>query len=106
MSTPYTYEPPFQLGPDDTEYRLLTRDGVSVETIAGRPYLRVAPEALRQLARQAFVDVSFFLRPKHLRQLADELADPEASDNDRFVLYTHLQNAVVAAAGQLPTCQD
>src|SRR5206468_7467790 len=49
---------------------------------------------------------SFYLRPSHLRQLAEELADPEASDNDRFVLYTHLQNAVVAAAGRLPTCQD
>jgi fumarate hydratase class I len=38
--------------------------------------------------------------------LRDELDDPEASDNDRFVIYTHLQNAVVAAAGNLPSCQD
>src|SRR5439155_22709004 len=42
----------------------------------------------------------------HLQQLATELADPAASDNDRFVIYTHLQNAVVAAAGKLPGCQD
>ncbi len=68
--------------------------------------LRVAPEGLKLLARQAFEDVSFFLRPAHLKQLAEEVHDPEASDNDRFVIYTHLQNAIVAAAGQLPSCQD
>ena len=32
----------------------VTRDGVRVETLAGRTILRVAPEALRQLAREAF----------------------------------------------------
>ena len=34
------------------------------------------------------------------------LQDPEATDNDRFVAYNLLQNAVVAAEGQLPSCQD
>ena len=105
MST-FTYEPPFQLAEDQTEYRLLTTEGVRTIEVDGRPYLKVEPSALARLAREAFVDVSFHLRPKHLKQLAEELADPDASDNDRFVLYTHLQNAVVAAAGQLPTCQD
>lgn len=102
----FVYEPTVQLGPDTTEYRLLGREGVSVEEWGGRRYLRVEREALRELARQAFVEVSFYLRTSHLRQLAEELNDPEASDNDRFVIYSHLQNAVVAAAGQLPTCQD
>lgn len=102
----FTYEPTFQSGPDDTEYRLLTRDGVSVVEAAGRTFLKIEPDVLLMLARQAFHDVSFYLRGKHLRQLAEELNDPEASDNDRFVIYTHLQNAVVAAAGQLPSCQD
>ncbi len=102
----FNYEPVFQLGQDDTQYRLLTREGVSAIAAAGRTFLKVEPQALALLARQAFEDVSFYLRPAHLRQLADELADPEASDNDRFVIYTHLQNAVVAAAGQLPSCQD
>jgi fumarate hydratase class I len=105
MST-FTYEPTFQYGTDDTAYRLLTRDGVSRIEIGGRTYLKVEADLLRQLSRQAFTDVSFYLRSHHLQQLRDELADPEASDNDRFVLYTHLQNAVVAAAGQLPSCQD
>ncbi|MFN4241903.1 MAG: fumarate hydratase [Tepidisphaerales bacterium] len=102
----FVYEPTVQLGPDTTEYRLLTKEGVSVEELGGRRFLRVSREALRELARQAFADVSFYLRTSHLKQLAEELNDPEASDNDRFVIYSHLQNAVVAAAGQLPTCQD
>ncbi len=102
----FPYEPTFQYGTDDTAYRLLSRDFVKTLPLDGRSYLKVDTEGLRLLARQAFADVSFYLRPKHLAQLRAELDDPEASDNDRFVLYTHLQNAVVAAAGQLPTCQD
>jgi fumarate hydratase, class I len=103
----FTYEPTFQHAPDDaTNYRLLTTDGVGTIEAAGRTFLTVAPGALTLLAKQAFMDVSFFLRPAHLRQLCEALQDPEASDNDRFVLYTHLQNAVVAAHGKLPSCQD
>ena len=102
----FVYEPTFQYGTDDTEYRLLTRDHVSVVEIGGRKLLKVEAAGLKLLAKQAFDDVSFYLRPRHLQQLADELKDPEASDNDRFVIYTHLQNAIVAAAGQLPSCQD
>ena len=102
----FSYEPTYQYGADPTHYRLLTKTGVSTVTLDGHPFLRVTAEALRTLARQAFIDISFYLRPAHLQQLAAELADPAASDNDRFVIYTHLQNAVVAAAGQLPTCQD
>jgi len=102
----FSYEPTFQYGDDSTAYRLLTKEFVSAVEVEGRKMLRVAPEGLKLLARQAFEDVSFFLRPAHLKQLAEEVHDPEASDNDRFVIYTHLQNAIVAAAGQLPSCQD
>lgn len=105
----FAYEPTFQLGKDATTYRLLSEEHVrevDVDGLEGRRLLKVAPEALTLLARQAFSDISFYLRPAHLKQLAEELADPEASDNDRFVIYTHLQNAVVAAAGELPSCQD
>src|ERR1044071_2987635 len=96
---PFTYEPTFQTAPDSTAYRLLTTEGVGTIEAAGRTFLTVSPAALTLLARQAFMDVSFYLRPAHLTQLCEELKDPEASDNDRFVLYTHLQNAVVAAHG-------
>jgi fumarate hydratase class I len=103
---PFSYEPTLQLAHDATSYRLLTRDGLSTVEFHGKTFLQVAPEALRLLARTAFNDISFYLRSSHLARLRDELADPEASDNDRFVIYTHLQNAVTASAGLLPTCQD
>jgi fumarate hydratase class I len=102
----FTYEPTFQLEHDETPYRLLSKDGVSEIDLGGRKFLQVSPAALKQLAQQAFTDVSFYLRRGHLQKLREELNDPEASDNDRFVIYTHLQNAVTAAAGELPTCQD
>lgn len=103
----FTYEPVFQINHNnDTEYRLITREGISQVDFGGRKILKVEPAALKALAKQAFIDISFYLRPKHLKQLAAELNDPEASDNDRFVIYTHLQNAVTAAAGELPGCQD
>lgn len=102
----YHYEPTFQMGKDETEYELLTKEGVSSVEVNGRRFLKVAPEALTALAKRAFTDVSFFLRPAHLAKLRDILLDPEASDNDRFVAHTMLLNQVVAADGQLPTCQD
>ena len=102
----FIYEPTLQLGDDTTQYRFLTKDYISTVEAAGRTFLRIEAEGLKLLAEQAFSDVSFYLRPAHLKQLQAELADPEASENDRFVIYTHLQNAVVAAAGELPSCQD
>ena len=103
---PFNYSPIFQLSEDKTTYRKLTSDFVKMVECDGKKFLRIEREGLRQLARQAMIDVSFYLRTNHLQQLLDEVNDPEASENDRFVCYTHLQNAVVAAAGQLPTCQD
>mgnify|MGYP000323981888 CR=1 FL=1 len=50
--------------------------------------------------------VSFYLRTSHLEKLRAIIEDPEATDNDRFVAYNLLQNAVVAVEGQLPSCQD
>ncbi|WP_308458153.1 hypothetical protein, partial [Escherichia coli] len=39
----------------------------------GQEILKVAPEALTLLARQAFHDASFMLRPAHQQQVADIL---------------------------------
>src|SRR5690606_23727291 len=99
-------QPHHHSGSDATPYRLLTRDHVSVETFLGREVLRVAPEGLTLLAREALADVNFLLRPTHLAKLASILEDPEASDNDIFVARTLLKNAVIAARGELPSCQD
>lgn len=103
---PFHYQDPFPLGPDDTEYRFLSSEGVSTTTFEGREILKVDPEALAWLTRQAFHDVSFMLRPAHLRQVAAILDDPEASDNDRTVALAMLRNAEVAVHGILPFCQD
>ncbi len=103
---PFKYEPTIQLGKEDTAYRLLTAEGVSTVDFNGRSYLKVEAAALRTAAKQAFIDINFYFRTAHLTKLGQEVMDPEASDNDRFVIYTHLQNAVVCAAGQLPSCQD
>jgi len=103
---PFVYQDPFPLGKDETEYRLLSKEGVSPATFEGSEVLKVAPEALTFLASQAMRDCSFLLRPKHLKQVAGILEDPEASENDRYVALTLLKNAEIAAEGILPFCQD
>ena len=104
--TAFAYHDPFPLGKDETEYYLISREGVSTAEFQGQNILQVAPEALTTLSRQAFHDCSFMLRPAHLAQVAAILDDPEASDNDRYVALTMLRNAEVAAKGVLPFCQD
>jgi fumarate hydratase class I len=96
----------FELGPDETPYRRLTTDHVSTVELEGRTLLKVEPEALTLLAREAMVDVSYLLRSGHLEQLAGILKDAEASENDRFVALELLRNANIAAGGVLPSCQD
>ena len=102
----FSYTDLLPLGPDETEYRLLTADGVSVLEAGGRTFLQVEPEALRLLSETAFRDISHLLRPSHLAQLRKILDDPEASPNDRFVALDLLKNACIAAGGVLPMCQD
>ncbi|MDY5772301.1 MAG: fumarate hydratase [Bacteroidaceae bacterium] len=102
----FKYAPMFQTGKDDTQYYLLSKEGVSVSEFEGKPVLKVAPEALTLLARQAFRDVNFLLRRAHNEQVASILHDSEASDNDKYVALTFLRNAETACKGQLPFCQD
>ncbi|MBV9750003.1 MAG: fumarate hydratase, partial [Acetobacteraceae bacterium] len=96
----------FPLGDAGTPWRKLDIAGVSAVECAGRTVLRVAPEALSELAFQAFRDVSHLLRPGHLASLRRVLDDPEATENDRFVALELLKNAAIAAGGKLPMCQD
>jgi fumarate hydratase class I len=96
----------FPLGPDTTEYRLLSKEGVSeVETPLGT-FLKVTPEAITLLTQTAMRDIAHLLRTDHLQQLSSILSDPEASANDRFVALDLLKNASIAAGGVLPMCQD
>ena len=93
-------------GADDTDYRLLTTDGISELGAGDRTFLQVEPEVLRMLTETAIHDISHLLRPAHLAQLRRILDDPESSPNDRFVALDLLKNANIAAAGVLPMCQD
>jgi fumarate hydratase class I len=94
------------LGPDTTDYRQLSTEGVeTVETSVGN-FLRVSPEAITKLTSAAMFEIAHYLRTAHLRQLAQILDDPEASGNDRFVALDLLRNANIAASGILPGCQD
>ena len=102
----FKYQHPFPLGPDDTEYYLLTKDYVSVSEFEGKPILKIEKEGLTRMANQAFRDVSFLLRRAHNEQVAKILNDPEASENDKYVALTFLRNAEVACKGKLPLCQD
>lgn len=102
----FYYQSILDLGDDKTEYRLLTNDYVDVIEFDGVPILKVKPEALTLLSQAAMRDISFFLRPAHLKQVAAILDDPEASPNDRDVALRMLKNAEVSSHGILPFCQD
>ncbi|MGI5326305.1 fumarate hydratase [Actinomadura nitritigenes] len=102
----FSYTDLLPLGPDETDYRLLTSDGVSTFEANGRTFLQVEPEALRLLTETAMRDIAHLLRPAHLAQLRRILDDPEASPNDRFVALDLLKNAGIASGGVLPMCQD
>ena len=103
---PFHYQDPFPVGKDKTDYYLLTKEHVSVSEFEGKEMLKVAPEGLTLLANTAMRDVSFLLRPAHQKQVAAILADPEATENDKYVALTMLRNAEVSAKGILPFCQD
>ena len=102
----FNYEDLLPIGADETEYRLLTKEGVSTFTAEGMEFLKVTPEAIQKLTSEAIHDTSHFLRDAHLQQLVNILKDPEASANDRFVALDLLKNANISAGGVLPMCQD
>ena len=104
--TDFHYQPIFEFGADETPYRKLTSDGVSIISVDGREMLKVEPDVLRLVSRTAFDDVAHLLRPAHLVQLRKILDDSEASRNDKFVALELLRNANIAAGRVLPGCQD
>ncbi|MCP3964301.1 MAG: fumarate hydratase [bacterium] len=104
--TAFQYQPMFEHGPDETEYRHLTSDHVTATRLNGRRILEVESAGLARIAREAMDDVAHLLRAGHLAQLRKILDDPEASKNDRFVALELLKNASIASARVLPGCQD
>ncbi len=102
----FKYARMFQMGKDDTEYRLLTREGISTAEFEGKEILKVSPETLTLVAQQGFHDAEFMLRRAHNEQVAAILNDKDSSENDKYVALQFLRNADVASKGVLPFCQD
>ncbi|MEN9977464.1 MAG: hypothetical protein RLZZ569_89, partial [Bacteroidota bacterium] len=102
----FFYQDPYPILADSTTYRKVTSDFVRLDKVGDREIISIDPKGLELLAQEALSDVSFYLRASHLEKLRAILDDPEATDNDRFVAYNLLQNATIAAEGQLPSCQD
>ena len=76
----YEYTPFIQHKEDTTNFRLLTTDHVRVEEFNGKEMLVVDQDAIELVAREAFTDVSFYLREGHMAQVAKILDDPDASE--------------------------
>ncbi|WP_390828313.1 fumarate hydratase [Lentzea alba] len=107
VPTTFEYTDVLPLAKDtETEYRLVTSDGVKLIEAGDRKFLEIAPETLTLLAKEAVRDIQHLLRPSHLAQLRKIIDDPEASGNDRFVAMDLLRNAAISSGGVLPMCQD
>ena len=106
MSPTFSYSDLLPIGADTTKYRKIGNEGVSTIKLGDREFLQIEPIALEKLTETALHDISHYLRPAHLQQLANIISDPEASPNDRFVAIDLLKNANISAGGVLPMCQD
>ncbi len=54
----FIYEDLLPVGPDNTEYRKISSEGVSTFQADGRTFLKVTPEAIRNLTQVAIHDIS------------------------------------------------
>ena len=106
MSPTFSYSDLLPIGADTTKYRKIGNEGVSTIKLGDKEFLQIEPIALEKLTETALHDISHYLRPAHLQQLANIICDPEASPNDRFVAIDLLKNANISAGGILPMCQD
>jgi fumarate hydratase class I len=104
--TDFNFTELLPLSKDKTPYRLLTRDHVTELKAGSLSLLKVEPEALALLTREAMRDIAHLFRPSHLAQLRLILDDPQASPNDRFVALELIKNANISSGFVLPSCQD
>jgi fumarate hydratase class I len=104
----FTYQEPFPLEKDETRYRKIegSETFVSTDRFIDQEILKIDPEGLTTLAKEAMKDVSFMLRPAHNEQVAKVLDDADSSANEKGVALAFLKNAEVASNFELPLCQD
>ena len=104
--TEFKYEKLFQYSKDTTEYIKLESNPIHSYDVNGKKIIIVTKDILESLAKEAFYQISHFLRADHLKQMSAIFQDIDASNNDKYVALTLLKNANVAAGGILPMCQD
>ncbi len=102
----FKYQEMFPINEDNTDYRLLTNEHVSIKQFDQTEVISIDYQGLVYLAEQAFNDVSFLLRPPHLKSLSNIINDPKSSKNDKYVALELLKNAVISSDRIFPMCQD
>lgn len=93
-------------GDEPVAFQRLALEPPRVERALGRDFVVASAGALAALASRAFTDMQFRLRPTLASWLARAAASPGASDGERFALRALMDNALVAAEGRFPLCQD
>ena len=83
----FSYRDLIEIAHHEAPWRKLEGAYVDTARFDGADILKVSPQALADLAFNAFSDIAHLLRPGHLKQLRAILDDKEASANDRFVAY-------------------
>lgn len=63
MSKPFIWQEPYLQNKDGTEYTLISDQHITVTELDGEEVIKIAPEALTLLARQAFYEASFSYVP-------------------------------------------
>ena len=65
----FTFSTMFPIAIDKTEYELLEKNHVHLETFQNKNFLLIQPEALKIITEKAFYKISHFYRSSHLKLL-------------------------------------
>ena len=87
-------------------YRRLSAGTAPTLSAAKEPVLNVSAGILSSLTKEAFADLAYYMSSAQLEKFTAIVRDPEASPEEKFVAAVLIKNAVIAAEGVLPICQD
>lgn len=90
----YSYE---ELNLEKPEYLYSNKD---------KKILEIKTDIISKAIKLCFDRLSFTFTKTHLQHLINATLDDKSSDNDKFVCGSLLKNALIAAKGKLPICQD
>ena len=88
------------------DFDKLRAEGAEQKTARPAGFLAVSGKTLEFLAATAFDRLAFTFTKEHLAHLAEIANEKTNSVNDRMVSAFLLENAVIAAKGVFPLCQD